>query len=92
VNIYHIDFSNVIALLIAFRTGSKRVSYVIILRVIRATGEALMVPKGNQGGRGSVVLNIPVFRKGPKYQNKDNFNIFTRSYSTRGERMELGPV
>jgi hypothetical protein len=72
VKIYFKGSSLTETLLIAFRTGYKRVSLFINSRVAYATGEVSQLPSGdlNRDGRGSVVPILQI-GKGPKY--------FTRS-------------
>uniref|UniRef100_UPI0023F2B125 reverse transcriptase n=1 Tax=Cyathus jiayuguanensis TaxID=380660 RepID=UPI0023F2B125 len=90
VNIYFKGFSLTKTLLIAFRTGYKRVSLFINSRVAYATGEVSHSLKFKRDGRGSVV---PIFKigKGPKH-----FTIplmgQVRSYVTRSRKNNLAPV
>lgn len=81
---YFKGFSKTKTLLIAFRTGYKRVSLFIKLRVIYATGEVFFFATSEKrDGRGSV---IPILQigKGPKYLLGLVFGYQpTRSYVTR---------
>ena len=83
-------FSPTKTLLIAFRTGYKRVSLFINLRVIQATGEVSDPYLGIRDGRGSVVP-IYTIGKGPKYLTNSLIGK-VRSYSTSSEKISLATV
>jgi group II intron reverse transcriptase/maturase len=93
VKIYFKGFSKTKTLLIAFRTGYKRVSLFIKSRVAYATGEvsfATTIKKGD--GRGSVVPILQI-GKGPKHLVKLVFKSHhTRSYVTRSGTNSPAPV
>jgi len=82
VKIYFKGYSMTETLLIAFRTGYKRVSLFIKSRVAHATGE--VSPK--RDGRGSVVPILQI-GKGPKHFAKN-----ARSYVTRSGMTSQAPV
>jgi group II intron reverse transcriptase/maturase len=88
VKIYFKGNSLVKTLLIAFRTGYKRVSLFIHLRAAYATGEVSPLLKGD--GRGFVV---PIYKIGkePKYFTKP-LSGQVRSYVTRSGLNNLAPV
>ncbi len=90
VKIYHQGHSIIEALLIAFRTGYKRVSLFIKTRVAYATGEVFpkeytSITRGD--GRGQVVPGSP--GKGPKHPPESKAG---RSYSTRSKKSCSAPV
>ena len=94
VHIYFKGNSTTETLLIAFRTGYKRVSLFINQRVAYATGEvsSKMYINTRRDGRGSVIpilLKNTHIGKGPKYFMKQNF---VRSYVTRSGTSSLAPV
>jgi hypothetical protein len=88
VKIYFKGYSITETLLIAFRTGYKRVSLFIKTRVAHATGE-VSNPKTDRDGRGFVVPILKI-GKGPKYFTRSISQV--RSYTTRSERKNLAPV
>ena len=93
VKIYFIGISKTKTLLIAFRTGYKRVSLFINPRVTYATGEVSLYININTGdGRGSVV---PILRigKGPKHFAKfGSLPNLTRSYVIKSGTKSMAPV
>lgn len=93
VNIYFKGYSMTETLLIAFRTGYKRVSLFIKSRVAYATGEVSSSCSNISGdGRGFVV---PILNngKGPKHFTKLGLiPNQTRSYVTRSGMKSLAPV
>lgn len=91
VKIYLKGYSITETLLIAFRTGYKRVSLFINIRVTNTTGEVSSSCLSKIGdGRGSVV---PIFGKGPKHLATPGFAAGqTRSYVTRSGIDSLAPV
>jgi group II intron reverse transcriptase/maturase len=93
VKIYFKGFSITETLLIAFRTGYKRVSLFIKSRVAYATGEVSFCTKNNKGdGRGSVVPILQV-GKGPKhFVRLDSKSNPTRSYVTKSGVNSSAPV
>ena len=93
VKIYFKGFSKTETLLIAFRTGYKRVSLFIKTRVTYATGEVSVSYFDRKGdGRGSVVPIVQV-GKGPKHLVGTGFiPNQTRSYVTRSGMKSLAPV
>jgi len=93
VKIYFKGFSITETLLIAFRTGYKRVSLFIKSRVAYATGEVSFSIKHKKGdGRGSVVPILQI-GKGPKhFVGLGNKSHPARSYVTRSEMKSLAPV
>jgi hypothetical protein len=93
VKIYFKGISKTETLLIAFRTGYKRVSLFINSRVAYATGEVSASDFFRKGdGRGSVVPNLQI-GKGPKHFAKLGFiPNQTRSYVTRSGMKSLAPV
>lgn len=93
VKIYLKGFSKTKTLLIAFRTGYKRVSLFIKSRVTYATGEVFFfIPSKKGDDRGSV-LPILQIGKGPKHFVGwyPNTNL-TRSYVTRSRTKSPAPV
>jgi group II intron reverse transcriptase/maturase len=93
VKIYFKGFSITKTLLIAFRTGYKRVSLFIKSRVAYATGEVsfFTIPKKGDG-RGSVVPILQV-GKGPKHLVRVySKSQTTRSYVTRSGTNSPAPV
>lgn len=93
VKIYFKGFSKTKTLLIAFRTGYKRVSLFIKSRVAYATGEVSFSTTTKKGdGRGSVVPILQI-GKGPKHLVRLVSKLhFTRSYVTRSGTKSLDPV
>lgn len=101
VKIYFKGYSIAKTLLIAFRTGYKRVSLFINSRVANATGEVSLICKNIfntyylRDGRGFVVpfvqSQFAQFGKEPKYLNKPYFGQ-KRSYTTRSSKNSLAPV
>lgn len=91
VKIYFKGFSITKTLLIAFRTGYKRVSLFINSRVTYATGEvSLSSNSRKRDGRGSVVP-INNIGKGPKHFTKPLIGQ-VRSYTTKSGTNNLAPV
>lgn len=93
VKIYFKGISKTKTLLIAFRTGYKRVSLFIKSRVAYATGEVSFSYNNRKGdGRGSVVPILQI-GKGPKHFAKlGTLPNQTRSYVTRSGMKSLAPV
>lgn len=93
VKIYFIGFSKTKTLLIAFRTGYKRVSLFINSRVAYATGEFSFSTATKKGeDRGSVVPILQI-GKGPKHLVRMVFKSHsTRSYVTRSGTKNPAPV
>lgn len=89
VKIYFKGISITETLLIAFRTGYKRVSLFTKSRVTHATGE-VSSSSTNRDGRGFVVP-IPQIGKGPKHFTRLTTGQ-VRSYTTRSEGKNLAPV
>jgi hypothetical protein len=91
VKIYLKGYSKTKTLLIAFRTGYKRVSLFINSRVAYATGEVSFSTKTHKGdGRGFVVPILQI-GKGPKHFVGFVSNPI-RSYVTRSGTKSLAPV
>lgn len=93
VKIYFKGFSITKTLLIAFRTGYKRVSSIIKSRATHATGEVSFSTKPKKGdGRGSVVPILQI-GKGPKHLTRvvSNSNP-RRSYVTKSGIKSPAPV
>jgi hypothetical protein len=93
VKIYFKGFSITKTLLIAFRTGYKRVSSIIKSRVTHATGEVSFSTKPKKGdGRGSVVPILQI-GKGPKHLNRVVYKSHPiRSYVTKSGTKSPAPV
>lgn len=93
VKIYFEGISKTKTLLIAFRTGYKRVSLFIKSGVAYATGEVSFTYNNRKGdGRGSVVPILQI-GKGPKHFAKlGTLPNQTRSYVTRSGMKSLAPV
>lgn len=90
VNIYFKGHSYTKTLLIAFRTGYKRVSLLIKSRVAYATGEVSNLQTSMRDGRGFVVPILTI-GKGPKHFTRP-ITGQVRSYVTRCGRKNLAPV